>query len=232
MHRRYFIAALSSTLALSLALFLVHCSESSSEGPECTDSLDCKPGEICDFRSDCVPDDTGTDCAVDGDCNPSFECIDGKCAPRSGDADSDTDVDTDADTDVDSDSDVDTDTELCGDGRLPCRGTCCGPAEVCLYGACIAPGESCEHNAECEDGEYCETTLGKCLPDDPNRTCEYVPPVGQFNPEVLAHGHDLACELIDVFAIDRISRLVAERFTRDFEQNTRPARLRCRLGHL
>jgi len=180
MHRRQTFALLGVPAVLLAGLLLLQCSESTSSGPECEVNIDCGAGEICDFQGRCVPDETGSDCTTDDDCGPSFECRDGQCEPREGDAD--TDADTDVDTDTD--SDADTDTELCDDGRLPCGGTCCGPAEVCLYGACIEPGESCEHSDECEEGEYCEPTLGKCLPEDPDRKCEYVPPVGEFTPEV------------------------------------------------
>lgn len=84
--------------------------------------------------------------------------------------------------------------EECVDGAclVPCAGTrcgegfklCCAGEDVCLFESCVTPGADCEFNEECDPSEFCEPTLGKCVPRDQVEICEFIPPVGDFNPSL------------------------------------------------
>lgn len=68
----------------------------------------------------------------------------------------------------------------CGDSL----GLCCEGEDVCLGGACVMPGEACELTEECNLDEICEPTLGQCVPRSSVNVCEFIPPVGEFSPEI------------------------------------------------
>jgi len=75
--------------------------------------------------------------------------------------------------------------ERCG---ADSRGCCVG-GFVCLYGGCVAFGAACGPAVSCDEtrcgtGEYCEAILGRCLPET-GVVCEYRPPAGEFDPEIL-----------------------------------------------
>lgn len=61
---------------------------------------------------------------------------------------------------------------------------CCEGEDVCLGEQCILPGADCGGTEDCSEDEICEPTLGKCIPRDAVEVCEFIPPVGQFTPEV------------------------------------------------
>lgn len=79
--------------------------------------------------------------------------------------------------------------DLCVD---PCAGTrcgaafelCCTGADICLGEACLTPGDDCEVTEQCDVDEICEPTVGKCVPRDAVEVCEFIPPVGPFEPEI------------------------------------------------
>ncbi len=74
----------------------------------------------------------------------------------------------------------------------PCAGTrcgaqfeaCCMGQDICLGQACITPAGPCNATEDCEIDEICEPTVGRCVPRDAVEVCEFIPPVGQFNPGV------------------------------------------------
>jgi hypothetical protein len=68
----------------------------------------------------------------------------------------------------------------CGDDL----GLCCTGAELCLGDGCVLPGADCERTEQCPVNAICEPTVGKCVPRDAVEVCEFVPPVGQFTPEL------------------------------------------------
>ncbi len=61
---------------------------------------------------------------------------------------------------------------------------CCEGEDLCFGEACVTPGDDCERTEECNIGELCEPSVGKCLPRDEIPVCEYIPPTGEFEPEV------------------------------------------------
>lgn len=79
--------------------------------------------------------------------------------------------------------------DLCLD---PCAGTrcgagfelCCAESDICLGQACLTPGANCTVTEECAVEEICEPTVGKCVPRDAVEVCEFIPPIGPFEPEV------------------------------------------------
>ena len=87
------------------------------------------------------------------------------------------------------DADEDCINDVC---FAPCAGERCGAAQelccegedVCLGTQCIVPGTPCVTTDDCADDEICEPTLGACIPRDAVEVCEFIPPVGQFTPEV------------------------------------------------
>lgn len=74
----------------------------------------------------------------------------------------------------------------------PCPGTvcgedeslCCTDEELCFGGGCVTPGDECERTEECGLEEICEPSVGRCLPRDQIAVCEFIPPTGEFNPDV------------------------------------------------
>jgi hypothetical protein len=68
----------------------------------------------------------------------------------------------------------------CGDDF----GLCCTGSQLCLGGGCVVPGDDCERTEDCPVNAICEPTAGKCVPRDAVEVCEFVPPVGQFTPEI------------------------------------------------
>jgi len=60
---------------------------------------------------------------------------------------------------------------------------CCQAGELCYGSRCVSPGPECSRQADCPPGQVCERDLGRCLDEEAIGDCEYVPPVGQFNPQ-------------------------------------------------
>ena len=55
------------------------------------------------------------------------------------------------------------------------QSTCCDAGDVCLSGECTSPGAACADSYDCEPGNFCEPTLGQCLTQPEELTCEYAP---------------------------------------------------------
>ncbi len=53
---------------------------------------------------------------------------------------------------------------------------CCLSDQLCVAGACADPGAACKDSYDCrQPGEFCEPTLGRCLPQPAEVTCQVVP---------------------------------------------------------
>ncbi|MFP4599415.1 MAG: FG-GAP-like repeat-containing protein [Persicimonas sp.] len=63
-------------------------------------------------------------------------------------------------------------------------GLCCEGSELCLGDSCVMPGDDCERTEQCPVEEICEPTVGKCVPRSSVEVCEFIPPVGEFTPEI------------------------------------------------
>ncbi len=61
---------------------------------------------------------------------------------------------------------------------------CCGADEICFANDCVTPGDDCEFTEECPVGQICAQSTGQCVPEDAAPDCEFIPPVGEFEPEV------------------------------------------------
>jgi hypothetical protein len=61
---------------------------------------------------------------------------------------------------------------------------CCGVGEICFAEDCTVPGADCEFTEECPVGQVCAQASGQCVPEDIVPDCEFVPPTGEFNPQV------------------------------------------------
>ncbi len=77
-------------------------------------------------------------------------------------------------------------TDICGENL----DRCCGADEVCFANSCVDPGAGCEFTEECPLGDVCAQSIGKCVPGEAAPACEFVPPVGQFDPEIGGHWTD------------------------------------------
>jgi hypothetical protein len=71
-------------------------------------------------------------------------------------------------------------TEICGADL----DTCCAVGEICFAETCVVPGDTCEFTEECPVGQECAQATGQCVPEDVVPECEYMPPVGEFTPQV------------------------------------------------
>lgn len=81
----------------------------------------------------------------------------------------------------------------CDDGADICGAdldTCCGDAQICFANTCVEPGEDCEFTEECPLGQICAQSTGQCVPEDAAPDCQFVPPVGEFEPQVGGHWTD------------------------------------------
>ncbi len=81
----------------------------------------------------------------------------------------------------------------CDDGQDICGqnlDTCCGAAEVCFANTCVTPGADCEFTEECPLDQICAQSTGQCVPEDAAPDCEFIPPVGEFEPEIGGHWTD------------------------------------------
>lgn len=74
----------------------------------------------------------------------------------------------------------DNDNDICGADL----DTCCGDDEVCFANTCVVPGDDCEFTEECPVGQICAQSTGQCVPEDAAPDCEFIPPVGEFEPEI------------------------------------------------
>lgn len=59
---------------------------------------------------------------------------------------------------------------------------CCEGASICYADECAIPGNLCGFTEDCDLDEICEPSLGICLPREVVPPCEFVPPVGEFEP--------------------------------------------------
>ncbi|MEM1007894.1 MAG: VCBS repeat-containing protein, partial [Myxococcota bacterium] len=67
-----------------------------------------------------------------------------------------------------------------------CAGQCCAVQEVCFQSKCVSRGNLCQKDQECAQDHFCSTRLNQCLAKVPLvQQCTYVPPIGQYTPEVL-----------------------------------------------
>ena len=55
------------------------------------------------------------------------------------------------------------------------QSVCCEAGNVCVNGECEVPGASCLDSYDCDPGNFCEPTLGQCLSQPTELTCEYSP---------------------------------------------------------
>ena len=55
------------------------------------------------------------------------------------------------------------------------QSVCCDAGNVCVNGECEVPGASCQDAYDCDPGNFCEPTLGQCLSQPTELTCEYSP---------------------------------------------------------
>ena len=148
----------------------------------------------------CEEELTGQACQADEDCGDDGQCVDERCVWAD-----DADAGVDAEGDDVGELSCDYNRVACGqiccpegmicDGGLcepVCSGTvcgsddqlCCTGADICFGDGCVTPGEECERTEDCAIGELCEPTLGQCLPRDQIAVCEFIPPGGEFSPDV------------------------------------------------
>lgn len=111
-------------------------------------------GQGADGTGDDAASCTGTVCG-DNCCTGSEECVQAQCLAACAGT-------------------------RCGDDL----GLCCEDQDLCLGGGCVTPGQDCELTEQCELDEICEPTAGKCVPREAVNVCEFIPPVGEFSPEV------------------------------------------------
>ena len=71
-------------------------------------------------------------------------------------------------------------TEICGVDL----DICCPEGEICFAYDCVVPGADCEFTEECPVGQVCAQGTGQCVPDDAVPDCEFIPPVGDFDPQI------------------------------------------------
>ena len=69
---------------------------------------------------------------------------------------------------------------------------CCGAEQACLSDDCIDLGDECTLTEQCEADELCEVGLGRCVPRDAVDVCEFMPPVGDFNPRTACQWRPVA----------------------------------------
>lgn len=123
------------------------------------------PSDVSDAETSDVPQSDGdgyddaescpTELCGGACCASGEECVEDQCLPACGGT-------------------------RCGDDL----GLCCTGDQLCLGGGCVLPGDACERTEQCPVDAICEPTIGKCVPRDAVDVCEFVPPVGEFSPEV------------------------------------------------
>jgi len=131
-----------------------------------TDCLDDDPDvhpdalEVCNgLDDDCngATDEAPTEFCDDVCCSFELMCDGSACVPR-----------------------CEGDNDICGEDL----DVCCGDDEVCFAGTCVVPGDDCEFTEECPVGQICAQSTGQCVPEDAAPDCEFIPPVGEFEPEI------------------------------------------------
>ncbi|MBW1810257.1 MAG: hypothetical protein JRJ87_18815 [Deltaproteobacteria bacterium] len=178
---------------------------SSDGGPECSLDTDCSSGKYCvsgkcvdcRYKSDCNEGDVCQDgscvkdcppdnrCQSGGTCCPgNYECVDKVCRPpcdgtRCGHR-----------------SELCCNqSQVCEDERclINCGGnercglaldSCCQAGQICYGSTCTFLGIECIRQSDCPPGQICERDLGRCIDEGVVGDCLYVPPEGEFNPEV------------------------------------------------
>ena len=140
--------------------------------PEDTGVSDAAISDVSDAEADASGDDTGSPDGAgdasedDADVPQGPECGDKRCA-------------------VDEECVEDTCLPPCGGTRCGADlGLCCTGGDLCLGGGCVTPGSDCERTEQCAVDAICEPTVGQCVPRSSVEVCEFVPPVGEFTPEI------------------------------------------------
>jgi hypothetical protein len=192
-------------LLLALGLLGISCGSSTHGSKTCTIDGDCPDGEFCvsgvcaqcRYKADCPDGDTCQDgkcvkdCPIDdrcqsgGNCCPgNYECVDRTCRPPCGG------------TRCGHRSELCCTTgQVCEDERCmtDCGANqrcgrdldmCCAADQICYGFGCTTLGVECEQQSDCPAGQICERDLGKCIDEQVVGDCVYVPPVGQFNPQI------------------------------------------------
>ena len=91
---------------------------------------------------------------------------------------------------------------------------CCGAGEVCFANTCVTPGDDCEFTEECPVGQICAQSTGQCVPEDAAPDCEFIPPVGEFEPEIGGHWTD-ADTVVDPLRNDVVATPIVLNLTDD-----------------
>lgn len=128
-----------------------------------TDTLNPDTNEPTDTSADSADDgssnqcESGLLCGQPVQCCPvDSECIQGQCL-------------TTCDSGV-----------RCG----PNRELCCDAGNVCVADTCAAPSGACLDSYDCEPGQFCEPTLGQCLPQPAEVTCQIIPDFSDIAADV------------------------------------------------
>jgi len=200
---------LHRSLSVLLLLVVAACGDSAGTGPTLEPSPalageGCSDGQACAEGLACVE----SVCAVEGGSNNGGDvtnnggdaCFDGR--ERCGAQCCGTGLVCDASQSCarDCGAAVLCGAACCGDGEVCERGEClsacegercgasgelcCGGEELCFGQACVVPGAACLGDEQCALDEVCEESLRRCLPRANIAACEYIPPVGDFSPQL------------------------------------------------
>ena len=115
--------------------------------------------EVCDgIDQDCdeLIDEPPSEECLDACCDDALVCLDAECVIRCDDG------------------------TRCGEEPE----LCCEGESICYAESCAIPGDLCTFTEDCALDEICEASLGICLPRDVVPPCEFVPPVGEFEPSL------------------------------------------------
>ena len=61
---------------------------------------------------------------------------------------------------------------------------CCGTGEVCVADECTDIGGACSDFRDCDASSVCDPVVGRCVPVAEETSCRFVPPVGEFSPQI------------------------------------------------
>lgn len=190
-------------LAFGASLFTGACDCGGGSGPtSCIRSSDCPGDEVCidDLCQPRTTFDAGGDTSVPFDancpagrdscgvvcCPDGYACMDGVCMLDCGDEGFVCGA-TCCDEGTQECFENTRCVVACDDEGQRCgadQNTCCADGTACLGESCIPLGDPCTFSEECALAEFCEPTLGRCVPRDSVEVCEFVPPPGEFTPQV------------------------------------------------
>lgn len=109
-------------------------------------------------------------------------------------------VDDDCDTKVDEGHNANACDDACCSAQLRCEAgacvqkcagavvcgeqgeLCCEAGEMCFAHACVTPSGDCNFTEDCDTDEVCAEGLGQCVTKDVLPDCQFIPPVGEFEP--------------------------------------------------